>query len=236
MKIKKRNLSCLLAIIFILSTFCLPVNATAANLSVPAVDTAFVSNASVTINSFADGFSEINLTQVQDISNTVRSLGNSNTYQTTSLTFIAEDQEEKDEILSRINQVRSGGGTIYDEDWFFGSSCYAYISITYTTRDVSNGTEARINSVTTKHSTNSGTTIAGATLYMACMGYSSDSGSTSLDEEIAVTTSPYTSTVMNSWPWVNTGGPHLGANYTVTAKRPSGSTSSHTVSANVFAN
>ena len=236
MNAAKRNLSILLTTLFLLSVFCHPINTYAASLPATNIGAAFVSNSAVTVGTFSDGFAEINLTQIQEITNSSRSLEGSHTYQATSLTFIAESQTEKDAILSRIEQTRAGGGTIYDEDWFFSNSCYAYISITYTTRNVSNGTEARISSVTTRHSTNSGTTVAKANLHLACIGSSSDTGGTYLEEDINVTTSPYTNTLMNTWPWINTGGPCLGANYTVTARRPSGSTSTHTVSASVFVN
>lgn len=142
MKAVKRNLSILLTPAFLLSMFYPPTSASAVTQPLADVDSAFVSTASVNVNTFADGFAEINLTDVQEVQNTTRSSSNINTYQTTSLTFLANSQNEKNAILSRISQVRAGGGTIYDEDWYFGSSCYAYISITYTTRDVSNGTEA----------------------------------------------------------------------------------------------
>lgn len=236
MKTSKRYLSTLLSIAFLLSIVCFPTNVSAASQAETCIDSDFLATASVNLTTDEDGFTEITLTNQEELQSAVFSTINSRSYRTTTLAFFAETLDERAAILSRINQTKAGGGTIYDEDWFFGSSCYAYISITYTTRDVYNGTEARINSVTTRHSTNSGTSVSNAVLHLACIGSSSDEGSTYLERDVIVTTSPYTNTLMNTWPWINTGSPCLGANYTVTARRPSGSTSTHTVSANAFVN
>lgn len=232
----KRYFSMLLVFSIVLFSFFFPVSAAAVEANSAEIDGSFIATASVDVATSDNGLIEISLTNVKEMQSMVLSSTGEFSCKFSALTFLAETPEEKDAILSRINQVRSSGGTVYDDDWFFSKSCYIYISITYTTRNVSNGTEARINSVTTRYSVNSGTSISNAVLHLACVGFSSDAGSTNLERDIAVTTSPYTNTLMNSWPYINTSGPCLGANYTVTAKRPSGSSASHTVSATVFVN
>lgn len=232
MKQRRKLISILLALSMLLTNFFISVKAVAKENTEPKLDTSFFSDATIQVKSYSNDFSEIILTSTTKIQSNTLKLSNESTYSTTSLSFLSESNEEKNTILSRINEAR-GGGTIYGDDWFFGSSCYIYVSITYTTRTVSNGTEARINSVTTKYSTRNGTYVSSSVLRLVSMGSSSDSSSTPMDLEINVTTTPYTTTITSTWPWVNTEGPLLGAFYTVTATRPSGSSSSHTVSATV---
>lgn len=224
----------LLAVSLVFTSFCMPVHA--AEIDAASIDGSFINGAVIDVATFDDGIIEVSLSEVEEIQSAVRNSSSENSYRTTSLTFLANTQEERDNILSRINQVRSSGGTVYDDDWFFSNSCYIYISAAYTTRNVSNGTEARINSVTTRHSANSGTSVSNAILHLSCIGSSSDVGGVYLEDDIRVTTSPYTNTSMNTWPYIHTGGPCLGANYTVTATRSSGSSSTHTVYANIFVN
>lgn len=199
------------------------------------IDQAFVCSADVNVKSCGNDVTEISLSHTAEVLNSTYTSSNEKRYETEKVTFLATS-EDKDDILNRIAEARSGGGARYDEDWFFGDSCYIYISISYSTRDVANGTEARIKSVTVRDSVNSGTYISDATLHLSCVGSSSDAGSVYLEKDIQVTSSPYTNTLMNSWPYINTNSPCLGANYTVTAKRSSGSSSTHTVSAHVFVN
>lgn len=231
----KKHLSILMVVLMVISAFSLPMNVEAVEYTLP-VDTSFVDSSQLSVTPCNDGFTEITLTGIEELAIPSTRSSIDPSYKATSLTFLAETEEEKSNILSRIGEIKSSGGTVYDDDWFFGSSCYIYISVTYTTRSASNGTEARVNSVTTQHSVKSGTSVSNAVLHLACIGTSSDSGVTNLEEDVTVTTTPYTNTLMNSWPYIHTGGPCLGANYTVTATRSSGSSSTHTVSATVFAN
>lgn len=230
----KRYLTMLLAVSLVFTSFCYPVHAAA--IDTASIDGSFINGAVIDVSTFDDGIIEVSLSEVEEIQSAVRNSSSEDSFRTTSLTFLANTQEERDNILSRINEVKRSGGTVYDDDWFFSNSCYIYISVAYTTRNVSNGTEARINSVTTRHSANSGTSVSNAILHLACIGSSSDVGGVYLEDDIRVTTSPYTNTSMNTWPYIHTGGPCLGANYTVTATRSSGSSSTHTVYANVFVN
>ena len=129
---------------------------------------------------------------------------------------------------------RGGGGTIYDDDWFLGGSCYIYISLVYVLRDAEFWSEARVNSVTTKRSVNSGTTVVDSNIHFACIGYSEEEGGVYLEDDIENPPANYTTTLMSNWPYVSIGGPCLGANYRVTAERPSGESQEHIVSQYVF--
>ena len=195
-------------------------------------------NASVNISTTDENV--IELEYRRENSNGVYAGRNSNvesSYTVENLTFIANDSAERDEILSKIAQARAGGGQIYDEDTFFGSSCYIYISISYVSRTGTSGAEAKMTSVTVKYSTNSGTTISSKKLNLLCHGASASSGSIYKDRTLtSISSSPYTTSLPNSWPYVLTGSAVLGASFDVTATRPSGESKSSIVTAYVFLN
>lgn len=197
---------------------------------------AVIEDATVSVALLDDDRYEISLSSVEQLVVPTYSIVGEQEYRNSTLTILAESAQERDAILSRIEQVQLGGGTIYDEKDFFGNSCYIYISVTFTTRSSSLGQEARMTSVTTKYSVNSGTTVSSATLSLACIGTSATSGGVYYEHEIPVTSSSYTTTYPASWPYIYDGSPLLGAYFDVTAKRPSGETKTDTVSVTIYRN
>jgi hypothetical protein len=212
-----------------------PVSATANNGDNTALlPAAFVEDAVLSVMPINEGCFEISLSKTEPIGTATIMASDEATYRHSVLMFVAESASEKEEILSRINLARRGGGTIYEDDTFFGNSCYIYISVTYTTRPSSIGTEARMSSVSTQYSVNSGTYVSAANLHLECLGTSSTAGAVFYEHDIAVTSSSYTTTYPSAWPYIYTGSPHLGAHFEVTATRASGESQTRTVGASVF--
>ena len=232
----KRFFSLFMAVLILISSLCISVIAATDDSTLAPIENSFIRTATVSVSTYGDGLTEISLTSTEVIPTVTCSTSNETSYKSSSLTFLADTPEERNDILTRINQARRGGGTAYDEDWFLGSSCYIYVSIAYTTRKVGAITEARINTVTTRDSVNSGTYISSAQLVLSCIGESSDQGSVALQERIQVTTSPYRTTRMSTWPYINVNTPSLSAVYEVTAMRASGASSTHMVAATVINN
>lgn len=203
---------------------------------VPPITASFVEEATVSVVQLNEGCFEISLSKTEPLAVDTCVVDNEQVSRHSVLTLLAESVKEKEDVLSRIDLARRGGGTIYDDDTFFGSTCYIYVSVTFTTRSSPIGQEARMNSVSTRYRVNSGTYVSSANLHLACVGTSSSSGAVYNEHDIAVTASSYTTTYPDSWPYIYNGSACLGASFTVTAKRPSGESSTNTVSANVYLN
>lgn len=213
-----------------------PVSAVGTEVPMNSAIQSIAQDATVSVSRLNQDRFKISLLSVEPVVTSMNSVLGNQEYRSSNLTIIAESSDEKDAILSNINQVQRGGGTIYDEKDFFGNSCYIYVSVTYTTRSSSIGQEARMTSVTTKYSVRDGTTVSNATLSLACIGSSEDSGGVYYDHDIQVTSSSYTTTYPASWPYIYDGSPLLGAFFDVTARRPSGETQTDTVSVTVYRN
>lgn len=231
----KRIFTLFLAI-SLLSVFPISAFATENEDRVVPAELSLIEDATVAVSPLSNDRFEISLSSVESIAVFTNKDANDSAYRQSSLTFIAESTNEKEEILSRINQVQRGGGTNYDDKDFFGNSCYIYVSVTFTTRSSSLGPEARMTSVSTKYQVRDGTSIKNATLRLSCMGTSSDAGSVYKQHEIPVRTASYTTTYPASWPYIYDGSALLGAAFEVTAKRPSGESRMDTVSVTIYKN
>lgn len=237
----KKHCSLFLIVIMITTIMSFPISVTAIEAEPIPINASFINTASIDVTTCDNNLFKISLTGTEKIPNNpnLNTLSNNDvnaSYKTTSLTFLADTSKEKDRILSQINQVKSSGGTQFDDEWFLGSSCYIYVSAVYTKKDGARGDLAKINSVTTKHSVNSGTRISKATLRVKCQGVTSDDKGYINEKTINVTTTPYTNTSMNSWPYLYMTGPYLGASYEVIAARQSGNPVTEVVNATIFLN
>lgn len=164
------------------------------------------------------------------------SMNSMTTSTATTVSFFPENLTEQQEILQRVEQLRRGGGYIYDDDWFLGDSCYMFISINFSTVKKDIRSASRIDSITTEYSVNSGTYITSAHIHASCIGTTLTESGFAEDRDIPVTTTPFTTSSVSNWPYIYNSGPSLGASFVVTAQRPSGTSETHTISANVFVN
>ena len=224
----KRTLSILVVLTLIMSCFAVPVHAQSSdsNATLQTMD----------ISTTPDGTIDVCFTvKNHGTTSLSRSDNLAETFTTTSVSFFPEDKAEQVEILERMNQARAGG-TVYNDDWFFGESCYVYISVTYSSKTIGVKTYCRMDSVTARYSVNSGTTVKSEKIRMVCFSSSPAGESITEDKELNMTSTPFTTTYPQRWSYAYNGGLAMGSNITVTAQRPSGSTSTHTISANVFNN
>lgn len=206
--------------------------------SVDTVGAQCIKDGAVSVRQGNDETYEIEINSTRRVDPSPRqSLSGESTYELSSLKILAYSLEEKDMIIGKIETIKSGK-TLTDDDWFLGSSCYIYISVTYSTRTGANGLKSRVDSVKTQCRVLNGTYVSSATLYMGATGTSEEIGSCTYSDELNITSTPtYSTSRMSQWPYIyNASAQILGASFEVTAKRPSGSSETHSVTAHVFYN
>jgi len=229
-----KKLSFVFALVMLVMSF--PTAALAVDTSKelkPVYDVAIL-NATPVISRADDGFYEVTLSDTKTVSET----RNETIMESSQLKFIGLSLDEAKAVSKNINAAK-GGGTLYDDGWFFGSSCYIYINVNFSTKsDTSFRTLCRINTVDIRCQTNSGTTITQKTLNTVCHGVSEEGFAHDAYETINVLAmpNPYTYTGMSANPYIYNTGILLGASLTVTATRSSGDSATSAVVANVFNN
>lgn len=132
---------------------------------------------------------------------------------------------EEDEA-AEISNVAKGVQPMGYETSILGYSCIITIDASVSKKS---GTDAsfpfyRIDSITTGCSVNSGTMVESMNLRACCYGIKEDGSWANYAKDFTVSTSTYTTTYPKSWPYIKKADVcRLEATFTVTAKRPSGS-------------
>ena len=164
--------------------------------------------------------------------------GNEQYYESENLKIVSLTSEQAKQVTKAINTTKASG-TLEDDSWFLGYSCYIYIYTVYSIKTVSSFNYYRINSVKVSYQTNSGTTLSSKELHMGCIG-TTEANTSFMNGPSGVTvnvpSNPYTSYQMSYYPYIREGSPVLGASFSVTAVRPSGSSSTNTVSTVILNN
>ncbi|NLV87499.1 MAG: hypothetical protein GX025_09860 [Clostridiales bacterium] len=96
----------------------------------------------------------------------------------TVVAVLPSDEQEKEEIISNIENLTRGSGTNTEDGWFYGSSVYLTSTISYTTATNVGATFIAITGVTINALVNSGTSISSMSLAMGQCGMTENSGYT----------------------------------------------------------
>lgn len=157
-------------------------------------------------------------------------------------TIIAFSEEEAVRIEKNIAQAREAGtrvgGTVPGSGWFLGSSLYMECVLSYDMVTISGARYYKMTSIRTKVSTNSGTILKSRSVKFAVMAVTQQDNAylnesvTNIPSSASLT---YSISAPSSWPYVREGA-MLGANFSCTAARPSGSAQTYTIGAPVFVN
>lgn len=159
-----------------------------------------------------------------------------------SISFFSLQEKEKNEILEYVSNIKNSsistysGGSIIDDDSVLGNSCYIYVKSTFTAKKTNGRRYCKLTKAETKYSVNSGTTVTAAKVTVACIGTNTSGNAVNKKQSYTVKKSSYTTPSSLSLPYIADTSPLLGAGFTVTAKRPSGTKKDYTVNANIISN
>lgn len=198
------------------------------NINVYAIDSTglkvseeFVTEAKCSVERDSNGEMVITLTDVQPLTSITSQSGVSN-FTKTTVAILPADEKQGEEILDNIENLRRGGGSYTEDDWFYGSSVYLKSTINYSTSTGSDDlTYGGITNVTISASTNSGSSISSMSLLIGQNGWAPGGYKNQKTTFDATTTRSFAAP--SSWVdilWDGSG--DVGANLTCTAVRQGG--------------
>lgn len=214
-------------------------NIKSSNTTQPLSDFSFIKSSTVKTFKENDGNYNIIITNTPSQYQNNRNIKN---FSTQSISFVLLQEKEKDKILEYISDIKNSsvstcsGGSIYDDHSFLGNSCYIYIESTFTAKKTNGRRYCKLTKAKTKYSVNSGTTVTAAKVTVACIGTNTSGNAVNKKQNYTVKKSSYTTPSSMSLPYITDTSPLLGAGFTVTAKRPSGTKQTYTINANIISN
>lgn len=207
------------------------------NTTQPLSDFSFIKSS--TIKTFKENGGGYNIT-ITDTPSQNQNSRDMEEFSTQSISFFSLQEKEKDKILEYVSDVKNSsiatcsGGSIYDS--VLGNSCYIYIKSTFTAKKTNSRRYCKLTKAETKYSVNSGTTVTAAKITVRCIGTNTSGNAVNKKQNYTVKKSSYTTPSSLSLPYIADTSPLLGAGFTVTAKRPSGTKKTYTVNANIINN
>lgn len=112
-----------------------------------------------------NGEQVILLTNVKQLDTNARSAEKN--YAKTTVAILPEDEQAAEDITASIESIQAGGGSEYEDGWFYGSSVYLKSTVYYTTTPANEFYDViAINKVNITCTVNSGTSISAMSLNM----------------------------------------------------------------------